>query len=96
MNESDLTEKICSNASPRFKEAIIKPRTQFIKRKRRSTVDPVKISTTYDIIGHSDTPFQQRKNFYPELNYTDIIVEAHNVSVIQCVVNKMTLFLTYI
>lgn len=61
---------------------MIKPRTSFnnFGRPKRSIDDPVKISTTFDIVGHSEKPFQQRKNFYPQENYTDIIVEAHNVS----------------
>ena len=61
---------------------MIKPRTSFknFGRPKRLTDDPVKISTTYDIVGHSEKPFQQRKTFYPQQNYTDIIVEAHNVS----------------
>ena len=77
-----MTEENCPNTSPRLKGAIVKHRSQYqnIRRKKRSILDPVKISTTYDIVGHSETPFQQRKNFYPELNYTDIIVDAHNVS----------------
>ena len=71
-------------SSPRFNESDIKPRSAYRRREptreARSTADPIKISTTYDIVGHSEKPFQQRKNFYPELNFTDIIVEAHNVS----------------
>ena len=80
--ESNDDRKICPDTSPRFKYSMIKPRTSFknFGRPKRSTDDPVKISTTYDIVGHSEKPFQQRKTFYPMQNYTDIIVEAHNVS----------------
>jgi len=80
LTKSDLLEQNCPNSSPRLSEADIKPRAAYrtVRREKRSIDDPVKISTTYDIVGHSEIPFQQRKNFYPELNYTDIIVEAHN------------------
>ena len=73
---------VCPNSSPRLRMANVKPHSAFKKtgRPKRAITDPVKISTTYDIIGHSERPFQQRKNFFPESNYTDIIVEAHNVS----------------
>ena len=85
MTKSDLLEQNCPNSSPRLSEADIKPRAAYrtVRREKRSIDDPVKISTTYDIVGHSEKPFQQRKNFYPDLNYTDIIVEAHNVSPIK-------------
>ena len=81
--ENNDIDEICPDLSPRLKFAKIKPVSAFRNKKRsnRSISDgPVKISTTYDIVGHSENPFQQRENFYPEHNYTDIIVEAHNVS----------------
>ena len=82
--ESNDDKNNCPDTSPRLKNSIIKPRSSFknFGRSKRSIDDPVKISTTYDIIGHSEKPFQQRKIFYPQENYTDIIVEAHNVSYI--------------
>ena len=90
LTESNMTEQNCPDTSPRLKKASIKSRSEYrnIRRGKRSTTDPVKISTTFDIIGHSEKPFQQRKNFYPELNYTDIIVEAHNVSPLKLSFNK--------
>lgn len=80
MNEDHHEGCRVSSSNKRFQNAEIKPRVAYrtVRRQRRSTNDPVKVSTTWDIIGHSENPFQQRKNFYPELNLTDIIVEAHN------------------
>ena len=92
--ESNDIHKRCPDTSPRLKISDIKPRSFFknVGRSKRSLNDPVKISTTYDIIGHSDKPFQQRENFYPEENYTDIIVEAHNVSEIQKTIKPLNFF----
>ena len=93
-----MLEQNCPNSSPRFNEDDIKPRAAYrtVRREKRSIDDPVKISTTYDIVGHSEKPFQQRKNFYPELNYTDIIVEAHNVSPIKRSVSVKSKIITYL
>ena len=79
---TNATNDACPDSSPRLKNANIKSRMDFkiLRRPKRAINDPVKISTTFDIIGHSENPFQQRNNFYPEENYTDIIVDAHNVS----------------
>ena len=80
--ESNDEKNVCPVTSPRLKYSVIKSRISYKNQRRlkRSIDDPVKISTTYDIVGHSEKPFQQRKIFYPYENYTDIIVEAHNVS----------------
>ena len=79
---TNATNDVCPDSSPRLKNANIKSRFDFkiLGRPKRAINDSIKISTTYDIIGHSEHPFQQRNNFYPEENFTDIIVEAHNVS----------------
>lgn len=97
MTESNTLEQNCPNSSPRLNEAVIKPRVAYrtVRREKRSTADPVKISTTYDIVGHSENPFQQRKNFYPDLNYTDIIVEAHNVSLIKRAISVSSKIMTH-